>query len=592
MTPTADHSKPFARASLVVVGLAWSLPFLQSRHGYPLTAFYSEWLAFGLGLAAAMLLLARRAWRDLEIPVVALAPPAFALVLVVQAALGRVPYPEQAVTATFYLLWASLLMLLARVLQRELGMAAMVATLAWFLLAAGLLDALAGYVQGHSVPPGLDFLITRSVSARVYGNLGQPNQFAAHIVMALCSAAFLYGSGRIRAWAAVASAAWLLPALALSGSRSPWFYLALIILLSWALRRARGGAKARRLLVYSLSLLPGFVVAGFVVAQWGGSASAAASTAGEPVTSAQRLFEAAAGLAPRIELAGESWQMFISAPVLGVGWGQFAWHHFLHVAAAGATAAPGVYNHAHNLVLHLLAETGATGTLVVIGAVVLWIADLRRVQLDLEWWWILALVAVLGAYSMVEYPLWYSYFLGVLAPLLGLSAQSVIRMRLPAFARFTVAMLLLAGWFNLVSVMLQYREFERLVFLPSNRSVVQLGEKAFAESIGQIYREPTLAPYVELALAFGFSLDEQNLPEKLAITGRAARFAPVSHVVYHQALFLALGGERDAALLRLDQAAHVYPGDLRNIRAELVRLAQDRPDAFKPLLGYLEMRLR
>ena len=122
MALPAEHSKLFVRASLLLAGLAWTLPFLQPYHRYPLTGFYSEWLAFALGLAAALVLLSRQAWREAELPVVALAPVGFAAVLGVQVALERALYPEQVLTAVLYLLWASLLMLLGSVLRRELGM--------------------------------------------------------------------------------------------------------------------------------------------------------------------------------------------------------------------------------------------------------------------------------------------------------------------------------------------------------------------------------------------------------------------------------------------------------------------------------------
>jgi O-antigen ligase len=592
VAPAAGHSKPFARASLILIGLAWVLPFLQSRHGYPLTAFYSEWLAFGLGLAAALLLLTRQAWRKAEIPLIALAPPALALVLGVQVLLGRVPYPEQAITATLYLLWASVLIVLARVLVRELGMTAIASTLAWFVLVGGVLSAIAGYAQTHQIPPEIDFLVTRKAAGRVYGNIGQPNQFAAYLTMALCSVAYLYASGRIRVLGAIACAAVLLPAVALSGSRSPWLYLALTAALGWALFHARRGEETGRLLAYSLGLLPAFIVAALIVAQWGGAASPGTLATGEAISSAQRLFEGASGAEPRVELAAEAWQSFLSAPVLGAGWGQFSWIHFLHIAAAGTTAAPGVYNHAHNLVLHLLAETGAVGALIVIGAIIFWLADLRRMSFTLEWWWVLALLTILGAHSMVEFPLWYSYLLGIAAVLLGVGALQNVRVNLSGIARLTAAALVLAGWFNLVSAIPQYREFERLVFLPGSRSAADLNDKAFAEKIARIHREPTLTPYVELALAFGFSIDERDLADKLAISGRAVRFAPVSYVAYHQALLLALGGEREAALRQLDRTSRVYPGDLRSVHAELVPLAKDRPDAFLPLLTFAESRLR
>lgn len=582
------HSKPFARASLLLIGLAWTLPFLQPRHRFPLTAFYNEWLAFALGLAAVLLLAARQSWREARLPVIALVFPALALLLGVQAVLGRVPYPEQAVTAALYLLWAFLLVLLARVLVRELGMAAIAATLAWALLAGGLLNALAGYAQHYFAVQALDALVMRQVAGRVYGNVGQPNHFAAYVAMALCSVAYLYGSGRMRTVGAVTCAALMLPALALSGSRSPWFYLAIVAGLSLLLFRARRDAASKRLLASCLCLIPGFVLAGLIVAQWGAAASAAV---GEPVTSAQRLFEAAAGLAPRAQLAAEAWQMFLSAPVLGAGWGQFAWHHFTYVAATGAAAAPGVYNHAHNLVLHFLAETGAIGGLLVTGAAVLWLMDLRGIRLDLEWWWVLALLGIVGAHSMMEYPLWYSYFLGMAAVLLGLGAQRTVRLRLPGLARMTVAVLMLAGWFNLITVMPYYRDFERLVFLPGSPGVAQPDKKEFGEAIARVHREPLLTPYVELAVAFSLTVNEEKLMDKVDLIARAVQFAPVSYVVYRQALFLAVAGQREAALDRLGQAARVYPEDLPGVHAELAGLARRRPDVFTPLLDFATARL-
>jgi len=592
MALPAVHSKPFARASLLLIGLAWTLPFLQPYHRFPLTAFYSEALAFGIGLAAALLLVSRQSWREAELPVVALVPPALALLMGLQVALGRVPYPEQAVTATFYLLWASLLMLLARVLVRELGMAAIATTLARFLLAGGLLSALAAFAQHYHVVPALDFLVAQKVSARVYGNLGQSNHYAAYLTMALCSAAYLYGSARLRVAWALACAALLLPALALSGSRSPWIYIGMLAILALLLFRARREDASRQLLIYSLCLIPGFVIAGLIVSQWGASATSAVAGTGEQVTSAQRLFEAATGANPRVQLAIEAWEMFLSQPVLGAGWGQFAWHHFIYIGQTSAVAAPGVYNHAHNIVLHLLAECGAVGGLLLAGGVLAWIADLRKIKLDLEWWWVIALLGMLGIHSMMENPLWYSYFLGMTAVLLGLGAQRMVLLRLSGIARLTVAMLMLVGWFNLVSVLPYYREFERLVFIPAKRGATQPNEQTFVEAIARVHREPLLTPYVELAVAYGATVSEEKLREKLALTDRAMRFAPTSVVVYRHALLLALAGETTAAMRQLERAMRAYPEDIKDIVAELATLARRHPDAFQPLLDLATSRLR
>jgi len=93
VTPPAGNFKPFLHASLWLCGLAWTAPLLQPYHRFPLTAFYSEWLAVALALAAALPLLHREPWRDATVPLVALAPLALIVVLAAQVVLGRVPYP-------------------------------------------------------------------------------------------------------------------------------------------------------------------------------------------------------------------------------------------------------------------------------------------------------------------------------------------------------------------------------------------------------------------------------------------------------------------------------------------------------------------
>jgi hypothetical protein len=118
-----------AHFSLAFVGLLWTLPFLQPRHYFPLPMLESEWLAFTLGLIALILLATKRAWLD-GLPAVALAPLGLAALVLMQAALGRVPYAAQAFTAALYLVWAALLIAQGAALRRELGLSRVVSTLA------------------------------------------------------------------------------------------------------------------------------------------------------------------------------------------------------------------------------------------------------------------------------------------------------------------------------------------------------------------------------------------------------------------------------------------------------------------------------
>jgi O-antigen ligase len=567
------------RASVLLIGLAWTLPFLQPYHRYPLTGFYSEWLAFALGLAAALVLLSRQAWRGAELPAVAMAPVGLAVVLGVQAALERVPYPEQVLTAVQYLLWASLLVLLGSVLRRALGMTTVATTLAWFLFASGILSAAVGLLQHFQVPTPVEFLIGRGSAQQVFGNLGQPNHYAAHITLALASACYLYACRRLHGALAGGCIALCLLVLAITGSRSTWLFLGALTVLAVLLHVRQRDSGSRRLAIAAGWLLPGFVIALAVA-----TLPFMAPPQDRVLTAVERLFQMASGIGPRLQLWREAWQMFLGAPLLGAGWGQFAWHHFVYQAATGESAGPDIYHHAHNIVLQLMAETGAAGALIILGAIVLWIADLKRVKFDLEWWWLLALAAVIGVHSLLEFPLWYSYFLGVVALLLGLGAERVFVLRFASAARAAVGLAIIAGWLNLIAMVPSYIEFERLVFTPQSRSAELLDEAAFAKAVVGLYREPLLVPYVELAVAYGITVSEERLPEKLALTARAVHFAPESGVSYRYALLLALAGEREAALTQLDRSLRVYPGAATAVAAELTELARRHPAEFTPLL--------
>ena len=587
MAPSPNFS-PFPRAALVLIGLAWTVPLLQPVHRFPLTAFYSEWLAFALGLAAAVPLLRREAWRDATLPVVALAPLGLIGLLALQVALGRVPYAGQALMAALYLVWALLLIELGQWLRREVSFPVLATWLAWFLLAGGVAHALVGLAQHfglHDAP--LDVLVARKGEPVVYGNLGQANHYAASLSLALASAAYLYARRALSGWVFGCAVALLVAALALAGSRSIWLYLCAFIVLCLALPSPRRDENSRRLAAAAIAM-----PLAYAVAQWLVMLPLLVPPGGAVMqTSADRLFETADSVQTRLQLWREAWQMFLAAPLLGSGLGQFAWRHFVEQAASGELTTLRVYNHAHNLVLQLLAEFGVAGALIVVVPVIKWIADLRRVALTAEWWWLLSLLAVIGVHSMLEYPLWYAYFLGMAALLLGFGAARGVVVKSDGAARVAVALLGVAGSFNLLTIMPQYRDFERLLFTKRPAGERAAGEESPGAALMRIHRDPLLTPYVELAFALGAPIEAGGLRERLELNTRAMRFAPVATVVYRQAVLLALNGDGKAALTQLEQALRVYPDDAAAFVVELGDAARRYPGEMGPLLELATAKL-
>ena len=574
-----SNNERAAQASLILTGLMFAVPFLQPYHRLPIPSFYGEWLAFALGLAAALPLLRKALWHEPELPKVALAPIALIGLLGAQILLERVSLPEQALTAALYAAWAALLIVLGAALRREFGMTALATALAWALLAGGMLNALAGVLQHYLPSAAIDLLVAPKFSVAVYGNIGQANHFADYIALALASAAYLYARGSLRVRWAAACAVLLSWVLALSGSRSPWLYLGALAALALLLRGRAQTAEGGRLLRYSFCLLPGFIAA-----QWIVTLPFLMPEAGLLVTSGQRLFDAAGGIEARLQLAQEAWAAFIESPLLGAGWGRFSWHHFQYQALTGAAAAPGVFNHAHNLVLQLMAETGVLGVLAVVGPVLAWIRDRRSIALDIEHWWLLALLTVLAIHSMLELPLWYSNFLGIAAILLGAGASQSLKPRAERVARAAVAASIAIGSLNLALVVPAYRDFERLLFAQGGGAAIAADEAGFASGVMNVHRDPVLKPYLEVAVSSGITVSEDQLRGKLELNSRVMRFAPGNLVVYRQALLLAAAGEREAALQQLESAARVYPLTLPHAVAVLTELDRRDPARFRPLL--------
>src|SRR5574340_82401 len=336
------RSVRLTHVSLALIGLMWVLPFLHYRHQYPLTTFYQEWWSALLGLLALTPLVMRDFWRQPEIPRIVQLPAGLIAVLLLQSSLGKVAYFDQSLLYALYLLFAALLMMLGARLRDCFGLAEMAPALAIFLLIGAELSALAGVLQHYRWETPLSPVIVMKVSASVFGNLAQPNHFANYIALGLVSLGLLLQQRWLKAGYAAVLAAPLLFVMTLSGSRSSWLYLLMMAGLAWWW--AQRDAAQRPLLRYSLLLIAGFGAMHLIV-QLPFMAGADSG-----VNTMQRLFGDGASGGIRLYLWREAGLMFVQSPWLGVGFGQFAWHHFQLLPVLQDRKSTRLYNNAHNLV--------------------------------------------------------------------------------------------------------------------------------------------------------------------------------------------------------------------------------------------------
>ena len=566
ITAVPDRSALPARLALALLGLACVMPFLSPVFQAPFASFYGEAVAFALGLAAVALMATRSLWIDVRLPRIGLMFLGFAMLIVLQIALGRAVYGQLNLLGALYVLWAAALAMLANRLVQIFGAATFAAALAWCLVAGTLISALIGLIQLFGVQTPLAPLMLPQMHGRIYANTGQPNHLASYLFLGLASAGYLWSTRRLGLVLAVTVCAVLLAVLATSGSRAVWLYAAAFILLSAVMALLRRSAELMRLLMFGVIIAVGLLAAQWMMVGLTPERLIAVQTVGV------RMQTEGMSSPVRLHFWNMAWMMFLGAPVFGVGFKQFAWNNFLLAGKIpGAVPDEGIIDHAHNLVFQIAAEFGAAGLLVLLGGLGWWAWSMRRAQIDPPLWWMAAVLGVLGLHSMLEYPLWYAYFLGIAAVVMGAAERDAPRVDDKRSGRFVLSAAVLLGAFAFVNVYRDYRVMQSL-----QRGAI--GESASASGLNDgsvpvlldLQRSSLFAPFIEFALARRMLLNREHLEDKIVLNQRAMQFQPSNDFAYRQAFLLAMSGDLDGMRAQWNLAVANYPND----RGEALKVAQ------------------
>lgn len=566
--------------SLALVGLMWVFPFLHYYHKYPITTFYQEWWSALLGVLALAGLSARDYWRQAEIPRIVQLPVALIAVVLLQMCLGMMVYAGQGLLYILYLLFAALLMVLGAHLRNYFGIEKLAVVLAFFLLAGSGLSALTGLLQHYHWHTPLDAVVVAKVSGVMYGNLAQSNHFASYAALGLISLGLLLQKRRLRIVHALPFAFLLLWVMTLSSSRSSWLYLLMMsALAAWS---GRGKPELRPLLYYCLLLLAGFLAVHFLV-------KLPLMHVAHSVNTLQRFSGQDAYGGIRLYMWHEAWLMFVAAPWLGAGFGQFAWQHFQLGPLLQRATLSGLYNNAHNLIFQLAAEAGMAGLTALFAALGAWLYGLRRAAPSAAHWWGYAALGVLAIHSLLEYPLWYVYFLAIAAVLLGALDETrycMVKGKASRVGwRVGVGGMLLFGLLLLIQLRSAYPLLEGA---PTGHGVPDKADATLLtdhERLATVRQMPLLSSYAELSQSAWIEVNARGLKEKLALNSRVLHFTPIASVAYRQALLLAQSGQQQRAQLAWEQAIWSYPTGIGE-RKHLEDLAEKDPAHFAALLEF------
>lgn len=269
------------------------------------------------------------------------------------------------------------------------------------LTVAGVLSASVGLLQVF-VPDatGNDWIAATAYAGRASGNVRQPNHLSSLLSLSVAATAWLAHQRPRRVWVACAGAvmALLVLVMALSASRTGW--LCLGMLAGWGALDNRLAKPVRGLLLAAPVMY---------VVSWAGLTAWAHGThqvfGGEARLSA--------GSSSRFPIWRDTLQLILDHPLAGVGFGQF---NFAWSLTPFPTRPVAFFDHTHNILLQFLVELGIPLALVVLGLFGFGLWSLGKAALRKDANSGLACVcavmlAMMVVHSLLEYPLWYAYFL-------------------------------------------------------------------------------------------------------------------------------------------------------------------------------------
>lgn len=581
--PPANSNKPdlgryFAYFSLAMAGLMWMYSFLNPYHANPITTFYQEWGTMLIGLIAMLLLLGGAYWKTGEIPRIVLLPVGLMLLAVVQFGLGKMPYFGQMLIYALYLMWMALLVMLGARLREKLGLPLVATVLAACLAFGAEMNAFFGiqqHFQWHVLP---DWMVTPKVSSGIYGNIAQQNHYSDYLTLGLASLGLLYANGTLRHWQAALLALPILFVLPLTGSRELWLFLPWLIVLAFLWQYK--DRTQRPLLVFSVLALAGFGLMHGVQRLPGMEGS------GASVSTLERMFSKEVGsIYLRVHyLWPEAVHIFLKFPLLGAGFGEYAYQHYLMGPVMRDPAISNLYNHAHNAVFQIASECGLAGLLILFGTLIPWLLQAWRAERSIYQWWGCGLLGVLGIHSMGEYPLWYAYFLGIAALLLGMLDTTRFKLELGLVGRVFVLLTLVLGAVSLKQLYTGYTHYELATNMQPTPQNYNVYLRVVTDATRQMEQETLLQPYADMIVASSLDASPGSLDDKLKLNSRTQRFIPTSPVCYRQAYLLAFKGEEAAAETEFERALWSYPLDAEFHLNRLQSMAASDPGHFSALL--------
>lgn len=559
--PRIDSCPNIYRLSLLIWWLGMLtlciVPFLSSWRVGTLSSFYLEagTLFFVLCLAGLTVLTRK---TQFSLPATTIGLLLLAILLVLQARIMQLPYASQSDLTALVFVMLAILAWVARDWVIRIGQTQAVTILAMALVLGVWLQSLVCVMQFTGVTSWIPGILNGPGNYYIYGQLAQRNHLGHYLMWGVLGLCFLWQQRRLPNWLVWPLLIWFTGVMGLIGSRTIIVYV-LVIGMSLFFWRWRAGAAANRLLLmlataiglvllFQLILSPLFEMLMHINFQSGTA----------------RLEQSGFAQSGRQMEWHKAWLIFKSAPWFGYGWGSYAYQGFaitdIYPSGFRQYENTVLFTHCHNLVLQLLAETGLIGFLIASIAFIWAIWPHLRKGFNPASIVLMSMILVSLCHSMLEYPLWYSYFLAVFVlfiALTPLSQHQQTQLDLTASVRANQfwAVLILICMGLLLQQMLSYQHFLKV---RANRDMPLVEQVSRMHDLRkQMY---FLRYYVDMAVIEKLNVTNSSLPlwgKQAALL--AGQYRPYSNT-FIRGLYLQQEHQNETAQLWFSQVSHYYPG--------------------------------
>ncbi len=471
---------------LAIGTLAFMASWLITDHYPPWTSFYSEF-ATGVALIAAILYITfDGSWASrVPFPKAALFIALIAFVPVAQFFLGQILFYGDAVMSLAYILGSAFAVTVGYVFSVNKGAKFLVyfsvLILLVSLLTAGIivyqwigLDYLSGWV---SIPKG----------SRPYGNLNQPNQAAALLVLGYLASLYLFFTEKIGALVHLAIIPLIAIGLVLTGSRSGLLSFFVASMVNFTFINSPNINRKRLHLFFGLSLVFFLVICLHLFS----------STLPLGIE-ARSLNTSSSG---RVEIWGQLLSALAHSPIWGYGWGQVSVAQFLHSVSLSshpmAEQVPLVF-YSHNFVLDVLIWNG-----VVLGGIILLccLAWFRRHAFNVSepgGLMSVSVIVVILIHGLLEFHHTYTYMLFVLMMFAGVLSAHKDRTKFS----FSKPIIFLSALFGVIFLAVLWRDYR---IVESDHRLSRFGTARIGLTTSDEYSSSKIVVLDNLAALISFS---------------------------------------------------------------------------------------